>query len=131
MADQKQPDVQVISNLVVRRDDGHILLIRDPDDERWWLPGEDVRPYQHPDERAREVLEKVGGLACRSMSMVFVESFRGRRGWHVVFHYRIEAEGEPTEPEAGWFAPDELPRTAHGSWERKAVERVLAEPVSA
>jgi ADP-ribose pyrophosphatase YjhB (NUDIX family) len=131
MVDQKQPDVQVISNLVVRREDGHVLLIRDSDDRRWWLPGEDVRPYQHPDERAREVLEEVGGLVCRSMSMVFVESFRGRRGWHVVFHYRVEVEGEPTRSEAAWFAPDDLPRTAHGSWERKAVERVLSEPVAA
>jgi ADP-ribose pyrophosphatase YjhB (NUDIX family) len=131
MTDQKQPDVQVISNLVVCRDDGCVLLIRDSDDERWWLPGEDVRPYQHPDERAREVLEEVGGLVCRSMSMVFVESFRGRRGWHVVFHYRVDVEGEAKDAEAEWFAPDDLPRTAHGSWERKAVERVLAEPVSA
>lgn len=131
MADQKQPDVQVISNLIVRREDGRVLLIRDTDDERWWLPGGDVRPYQHPDDRAREVLEEVGGIACRSIAMVFVESFRGRRGWHVVFHYLVDVEGEPTDAEAAWFAPDDLPRTAHGSWERKAVERVLGEPVSA
>jgi hypothetical protein len=63
--------------------------------------------------------------------MVFVESFRGRRGWHVVFHYRVEIDGDSPAPEAEWFAPDELPRAAHGAWERKAVERVLSESVAA
>jgi hypothetical protein len=76
------------------------------------------------DERERMSWDDLGAGAR-------VESFRGRRGWHVVFHYRVEVEGEPTGPEAAWFAPDNLPRTAHGSWERKAVERVLSEPVAA
>jgi ADP-ribose pyrophosphatase YjhB (NUDIX family) len=129
-SDQKQPDVQLISNLVVIRGDGRILFVRDPDDDRWWLPGEDLRPYQHPDERAEEVLDEVGGLTCRLLRMVFVESFRGRRGWHVVFHYRAEVEGDASDPGAEWFAPDELPRTAHGAWERKAVERVLGDSVA-
>jgi ADP-ribose pyrophosphatase YjhB (NUDIX family) len=125
-----QSDVQVIANLVVVGDDGRVLLVRhDPDDERWWLPGEDLRPFQHPDERAREVLEEVGGLTCRSLALVFVESFRGRRGWHLVFHYRADVEGDPTGDvaETGWFEPDELPRTMHGAWERKVVRRVLTE----
>jgi ADP-ribose pyrophosphatase YjhB (NUDIX family) len=48
-----------IANVVAVRSDGRVLLVRhDVDDERWWLPGEDLRPYQHPDERAREVLEE-------------------------------------------------------------------------
>jgi ADP-ribose pyrophosphatase YjhB (NUDIX family) len=126
----EQPEVQVIANLVVLRVDGRVLLVRhDPDDERWWLPGEDLRPYQHPDGRAREVLEELGGLTCRDLSMVFVESFRGRRGWHVVFHYRADVEGDPSGDvvETGWFEPDDLPRTMHGGWERAAVRRVCAE----
>jgi ADP-ribose pyrophosphatase YjhB (NUDIX family) len=124
-----QPEVQVIANVVVLRDDGRVLLVRhDPDDERWWLPGDDARPYQHPDERAREVVEELGGLTCRSLAMVFVESFRGRRGWHLVFHYRAEVDGDPSaDLEAAWFEPDELPRTMHGGWERAAVRRVCRE----
>jgi ADP-ribose pyrophosphatase YjhB (NUDIX family) len=124
----EQPDIQLIANLVVQRPDGCILFVRyHPDDERWWLPGEDLEPYEHPDERARATLERIGGVAVRSLELVFVESFRGRRGWHVVFHYRVEGEGEPDrEYPAGWFPPDDMPRTMHGRWEREAVRRVLA-----
>ena len=54
MAEQ-QPDIQLIANLVVLRPDGNVLFVRyHADDERWWLPGEDLEPYEHPDERARQ-----------------------------------------------------------------------------
>jgi ADP-ribose pyrophosphatase YjhB (NUDIX family) len=121
-----QPEIQVISSLVVQREDGDVLLVRyDLDDERWWLPGDDLVPYEHPDDAARRFLERdAPGLACEEPEMLFVESFRGRRGWHVIFHYGVRARGEaggetPTE----WFSPDELPRTFHGSWEKKVIRR--------
>ncbi len=124
---EQQPEIQLIANLVVRRPDGHVLFVRyHSDDERWWLPGEDLEPYEHPDDRARETLEGVG-VAATSLSLSFVESFRGRRGWHVVFHYGAEADGEADgDYPAEWFAPDDLPRTMHGRWEHEAVQRVLA-----
>ena len=132
---EQHPEVQVISNVVAVRDDDTILFLRyDPDEGRWWLPGADVRPYQHPDERAREVLAELGGgLTCRDLRMAFVESFRGRRGWHVVFHYRADVEGEPTEGcvEATWAPLTDVPRTVHGPWERNAVARVLTETAPA
>jgi ADP-ribose pyrophosphatase YjhB (NUDIX family) len=123
------PPIQLISNLIVRRPDGRVLLVRyDPDDERWWLPGEDLEPYEHPDDRARETLAQFSGVGARSFSMRFVESFRGRRGWHVVFHYLVDADGDPAGAyPAAWFRPDELPRTVHGRWEREAVRRALAD----
>lgn len=126
---EKQPDVQVISNLIVRDAGGRVLLVRyDAGDERWWLPGRDLVPYQHPDEAAAQILGEYPGLEVRQTpAMVFVESFRGRRGWHVMFHYAVGADGEPGgEYETGWFAPDALPRTMHGSWERKVVARAVA-----
>jgi ADP-ribose pyrophosphatase YjhB (NUDIX family) len=125
---EQQPDIQLIANLVVLRPDGRVLFVRyHPDDERWWLPGEDLEPYEHPDERARATLERIGGVTATSLEPAFIESFRGRRGWHVVFHYRVQAEGEPRgDYAAEWFPPDDLPRTMHGRWEREAVRRVLA-----
>lgn len=124
----QQPDIQLISNLVVEDDAGRILFVRyDPDDERWWLPGEDLEPYEHPDERARKELARFG-LEPDRMDMVFVESFRGRRGWHVVFHYRVRGKGDLNDAyRAEWFPVDALPRTMHGRWEHDAVKRVLSE----
>lgn len=132
MAVSKQPDIQLISNLVVQRPDGKVLFVRyDTDDERWWLPGEDLEPYEHPDERARQVLAELPGLETEDPELIFIESFRGRRGWHVVFHYRVRGQGEPGGAAAAeWYGPDELPRTVHGRWEREAVRRVLSAEVS-
>ena len=126
------PEIQLISSLVVRRRDGRVLLVRyHADDERWWLPGEDLEPYEDPDDRARGPLERLSGPTPSSIELAFVESFRGRRGWHVVFHYRVEAEGDPAGEYPGeWFLPENLPRTVHGKWERDAVRRVLAEAAS-
>jgi ADP-ribose pyrophosphatase YjhB (NUDIX family) len=117
----------LISNLVVVNPDGKILFVRyDEEDDRWLLPGEDLEPYEHPDTRAEKELSRFGLTADRA-EMVFVESFRGRRGWHVVFHYRVDVSGEPAgEAEAVWFPPEAMPPTMHGKWERDAVEKVLS-----
>lgn len=64
------------------------------------------------------------------MAMNEVESFRGRRGWHVIFTYRVEADGEPGgEFPTEWFPAGELPKTKHGRWERERVGRALGVPV--
>jgi ADP-ribose pyrophosphatase YjhB (NUDIX family) len=124
---QHPTDVQIIASLVVRRTDGRVLLVRcQHEDERWWLPGEDLEPYEHPDEAARRILGLLPGLRAGEPTFSHYESFRGRRGWHVVFHYLVEADGEagggdPTD----WFDPVDLPRTMHGRWERENVERAL------
>jgi ADP-ribose pyrophosphatase YjhB (NUDIX family) len=121
------PDIQLISNLVVTAPDGRVLLVRyDEDDERWWLPGGDLEPYEHPDEAADRVLAGLPGLAPKERVLAFVESFRGRRGWHVVFHYRVSTTGEPQGDVAfAWHAADALPPTAHRPWEQNAVARAL------
>lgn len=125
-----QPEIQVISSLVVQRQNGDVLLIRyDADDERWWLPGDDLVPYEHPDDAARKFLQRdLPELECDEPEMLFVESFRGRRGWHVIFHYRVLANGDAGgEHETAWFALDDLPRTFHGSWEKKVIRRATGD----
>jgi ADP-ribose pyrophosphatase YjhB (NUDIX family) len=120
-------DTQVIANLVVRDDEGRVLFVRyDPENEKWWLPGEDVQPFTHPDDTAVKVLADLAGLKAGAPRLDHVESFRGRRGWHLVFHYDVAASGRPTGgPPAQWFAADELPRTMHGGWEKQVVAKVL------
>ncbi len=122
----KPVDTQVIANLVVRGNDGHILFVRyDPENEKWWLPGEDVEPFTHPDETAAKLLADLPGLDAGAPRLAHVESFHGRRGWHIVFHYDVEAAGSPNSgPPAGWFATDDLPKTMHGGWEKQVVAKV-------
>ena len=125
--DKARPDIQLISNVVVQDEGGRILFVKyDPENDRWWLPGDDLTPYQHPDERVREILDGLTGLVWDDLKMVFVESFRGRRGWHVMFNYRVTGEGDPAAgTPASWFPADALPRTMHGQWEHSVVQRIL------
>ena len=119
-------DTQVISNLVVRNRDGAVLFVRyAPENEKWWLPGGDVEPFTHPDDTATRVLEDIGGIEAADCRLSYVESFRGRRGWHLVFNYDVHVAGEPTGPhQAQWFQTDRMPRTVHGNWEKGVVAQV-------
>ena len=123
-----RPDIQLIARIVVSDPAaGKVLLVRpDPEDERWWLPSGDLEPFQHPDARARELLDAVPGLAWDGLRMTGVESFRGRRGWHVLFDYHATGSSSGGETgTAAWFAPDAMPRTMFGRHERDTVEKVL------
>ena len=120
-------DIQIIANLVVRNGKGEVLFVRyDPESEKWWLPGGDVEPFTHPDEARDKALQDFPGLEVGARSLSFVESFRGRRGWHLVFHYDVGAEGAPGgDLEAAWFSPADPPRSTHGQWEKSVIARVL------
>ena len=122
------PDIQLFCNLVIRRekDDAILLEKHDPDDDRWWLPAADLEPYEHPDDAARRAVEAIAGITVTRSSMVQVQSFRGRRGWHVTFDYLVVAGGEPKEAKRfEWFPMDALPRTAHGNWEQDLIRKVI------
>lgn len=129
------PPIQLIANVVVH-DGIRVLLTRydatageAPDDVRWWLPGAELEPYEHPDAVAQAVVEGFAGLEAEAPVLAAVQSFRGRRGWHVTFDYAVRATGEPVDDEGrpvGWFAVGDLPRTKHGSWEREVIEQVLS-----
>lgn len=121
-------ETQVIANLVVRNAEGAVLFVRyDPENEKWWLPGQDVMPFTHPDDAAADVAASFEGLAVRSCRLSHVDSFRGRRGWHLVFHYDLRADGNPSgRHEARWFDKTSYPRTTHGGWEKEVIDRVSA-----
>ncbi len=132
-----QPAIQLIANLVVQSADGRVLLARyDPAGEtedndadiRWWLPAGELEPYQHPDAAATKALDDIGGLAVDRVELARVQSFRGRRGWHVSFDYSVTASGTPTSEAipAAWFPADDLPPTMHGNWEADTIAAVRA-----
>lgn len=118
-----RPDIQLIANIVITNKRGEVLLTRyQEDDERWWLPGSELEPYEHPDEACARALADLG-LADVSAQLHHVESFRGRRGWHVMFNYRCEAKAAA---ESGpWYAASALPAMTHGEWERGVIDKVL------
>lgn len=129
------PAIQLIANLVVQRDDSHVLLAQynpggetdEPDAEvRWWLPAHELDPYQHPDAAAQQAIDEIGGLEVLDITLHRIQSFRGRRGWHLSFDYRVLASGQPSESHvpAAWFDPDDLPPTMHGNWERDTIAAV-------
>ena len=123
----EQPAIQLIANAVITDGKGRVLLTRygDEDEQRWWLPGTDLKPYEHPDEALGRAL---AGLLCapKSSALHHVESFRGRRGWHVMFNHRVRANATSATEQGQWFAADALPRMAHGRWEPGVIAKVLA-----
>lgn len=118
-----RPDIQLIANIVITNGRSEVLLTRyRDDDERWWLPGSELHPYEHPDEACARALTDLG-LAGVSAQLHHVESFRGRRGWHVMFNYRGDAN---TAGENGsWHPASALPATTHGEWERGVIAKAL------
>jgi ADP-ribose pyrophosphatase YjhB (NUDIX family) len=124
----KSPAIQLFCNLVIRRQDGSILLVKPgKDEERWWLPWADLEPFQHPDDAVAAALAKLEGLSISQPRLAQVQSFRGRTGWHVTFDYFVDATGEPkSDANPAWFPGDNLPRTVHGEWEKNVVRDVLA-----
>ncbi len=132
------PAIQLIANLVIQRGDGRVLLVRyNPAGEsdetdadiRWWLPAHELDPYQHPDDAAQIAIDEIGGLNVGSINLNRVQSFRGRRGWHISFDYLVLADGEPSGSPipAAWYEIDDLPATMHGNWERETIAAALTD----
>ena len=132
----QEPAIQIIANLVVQHADGRVLLAQyNPASEssepnagaRWWLPAHELDQYQHPDDAATHAIESIGGLDVESIDLVRVQSFEGRRGWHISFDYMVTATGDPESSEipAAWFSLDDFPTTMHGNWERQTIDAVL------
>lgn len=122
MNDDKKPQIQLTSNVVIVNGKREVLLTRyDPDDERWWIPGASLETYEHPDAASKRALADVGQSESLATTMKHVESFRGRRGWHLMFNYVVTTDSNATTGDSMWFPLDQLPPTAHGEWERGVI----------
>jgi ADP-ribose pyrophosphatase YjhB (NUDIX family) len=125
MNEEKKPDIQLTSNVVIVNDKNEVLLTRyDPDDERWWIPGASLETYEHPDAAAGRVIADLGQSDKLAATMKHVESFRGRRGWHVMFNYAVRtgsSESSVKDGDSKWFPLDALPAMTHGEWEKNVI----------
>jgi ADP-ribose pyrophosphatase YjhB (NUDIX family) len=129
MNDEKKPDIQLTSNVVIINEKHEVLLTRyDPDDERWWIPGASLETYEHPDAAAARALADVGQSDKLRATLRHVESFRGRRGWHVMFNYAVQSDSLDTDTksqDSKWFPLDALPAMTHGEWEKSVIARCI------
>lgn len=122
MSKDTKPDIQLTANVVIVNSKREVLLTRyDPDDERWWIPGASLETYEHPDAASKRALVDVGQSETLTTTMKHVESFRGRRGWHVMFNYVVATDSNAAAGDWQWFSIDQLPPTAHGEWERGVI----------
>lgn len=122
-----KPEIQLTANVVIVNDKNEVLLTRyDPDDERWWIPGASLETYEHPDAAAGRALLDVGQSDKLPATMKHVESFRGRRGWHVMFNYIVRtgsSDSNVNDDESKWFPLTALPAMTHGEWEKSVIAR--------
>jgi ADP-ribose pyrophosphatase YjhB (NUDIX family) len=127
MSAQQKADIQLTSNVIIASPGGKVLLTRyDEDDERMWIPGASLNEYEHPDAAAIRALADVGVATKAVAKLSHIESFRGRRGWHVMFNYLVRIESEMDAKDAQWFDVKQLPPTAHGEWEKGVIAKALA-----
>ncbi len=127
MNTQSKADIQLTSNVIIASPTGKVLLTRyDDEDERLWIPGASLNEYEHPDAAAIHALEDVGITTKAITKLSHIESFRGRRGWHVMFNYIVCVEAELDAKDAQWFDAKNLPQTAHGEWEKGVIAKALA-----
>jgi ADP-ribose pyrophosphatase YjhB (NUDIX family) len=127
MNTQPKADIQLTSNVVVTSPNGQILLTQyDEDDDRMWIPGASINEYEHPDTAAIRALADIGLTSTLVTKLSHIESFRGRRGWHVMFNYLVVLDSEQVNTQAKWFDANKLPPTAHGDWETEVILKALA-----
>ncbi|HEU4798436.1 MAG TPA: NUDIX domain-containing protein [bacterium] len=132
MENAKRCDVHVLFADVVVLSDSSVLLIQPahPPAEHlgWRLPGDALRHGEHPEKCAARILTEQLGLQVGWLELAEIESIPGEL-WHLFFHYKCEADRPPvTAPEiaeARFFQLEHLPPTAHGTWERDVVFRVV------
>jgi len=120
-------NVQLIVNLVALNERGEIALTRyETEDERWWLPGSDLQPFAHPDALAAELAASISPQ-LPTPNLHHLESFRGRRGWHLMFNYLARLPAQATcDPDYTLFPSSALPRMFHGTWERSVIDKMRA-----
>ena len=114
-----------------------------PDNQKgWFLPNDDLRHLEHPEQAARRLLEEQAGIVDATLKLAEIESFAGNnQTWHLIFDYLAFTRSMNTSPgkavaELRWFEIDKLPPSedfAHNGWGRTVlVKHALskAQPLS-
>jgi ADP-ribose pyrophosphatase YjhB (NUDIX family) len=102
-----------------------------PDDQQgWFLPNDDLRYLEHPNQAAMRVLKQQVGIEDATLKLVEIESFLGNnQTWHLIFDYlafprSMNVSNGKGIAEAKWFEIEKLPPTedfAHHGWGRTVL----------
>jgi ADP-ribose pyrophosphatase YjhB (NUDIX family) len=102
-----------------------------PDSQHgWFLPNDDLRHLEHPDQAAKRVLREQVGIEDATLKLAEIESFVGNnQTWHLVFDYlafprAMKVSMGPAMAEAKWFEIEQLPPVdefAHHGWGRTVL----------
>jgi len=129
----KRCGVHALAAYVVVLSDSSVLLVQLTNPPAghpgWCLPGDALRHGEHPENCVARILTEQLGLQPGRLELAEIESIPGEP-WHLFFHYTCEADRLPVAAgeiaEARFFQLEHLPQTAHGTWERDVVYRVVA-----
>lgn len=102
-----------------------------PDGQQgWFLPNDDLRYLEHPDQAAKRILKQQVGIEDATLKLVEIESFLGNnQTWHLIFDYLAFPRKMSISPgkglaEAKWFEIEKLPPAedfAHNGWGRSVL----------
>ena len=102
----------------------------------WFLPDDELKHLEHPDDAARRILAGQLGLSGVTARLDHIESFTGNDGsWHLVFHFVTEIDEQNTLTPSSdlanfsWFPVAALPErrdVAHHGWALGVIQTILA-----
>jgi ADP-ribose pyrophosphatase YjhB (NUDIX family) len=114
------------SALLVKYGTGH------DNQKGWFLPNDDLRHLEHPEQAAKRILREHLGINEASLKLVEIESFVGNNAtWHLIFDYlafprTMALATGPMVLESKWFEIDKLPPIedfAHHGWGRSVLSK--------
>ncbi len=101
----------------------------------WFLPDDELKHLEHPDDAARRILAGQLGLSDVTARLDHIESFKGNdRSWHLVFHFVTELDEQNTLAPSSdlsdfaWFPVAALPErhdVAHHGWALDVIRKIL------
>jgi hypothetical protein len=116
--------------------DNRLLLVDyvtapNPNKTGWWIPAPGLEFGDDPKEKAESVANDFG-LTVLQIKLIDVESFVLPTGWHLIWHYQIQTNSEPSEhpniKQYKWVTSEQLAEMhdmAHGKWEIGVGKRFL------
>ena len=101
----------------------------------WFLPDDELKHLEHPDDAAHRILSEQLGLSDLPVSLNHIESFKGNdSSWHLVFHFTSVLETPASVDPAGemisfeWFPLTRLPdraEVAHHGWAIDVIQSII------